>query len=62
MFRFNRSYQYAGRRPALVLRGPPGNPGRDGIPGNPGRDGRDVLKGERGIFMIQHLQANTNNS
>ena len=54
MFRLNQSYQYAGRQPAFLLRGPPGKPGRDGtlgtagIPGNPGRDGRDGRDGSQG--------------
>ena len=54
LIRFNRSYQYVGRQPAFVLRGPPGNPGRDGIPGNPGKDGipgnpgRDGIPGNQG--------------
>ena len=43
MFRMNQSYQYAGRQPAFLLRGPPGKPGRDG------RDGRDGSQGARGI-------------
>ena len=44
LIRFNRSYQYVGRQPAFLLRGPPGNPGRDG------RDGRDGSKGEKGNY------------
>ena len=42
VFRLNQSYQYAGRQPAFLLRGPPGKPGRDG------RDGRDGSPGVKG--------------
>ena len=61
MFRWNQSYQYAGRQPAFLLRGPPGKPGRDGTPGkggkdgtagNPGRDGRDGRDGAQGVRGI----------
>ena len=66
MFRLNQSYQYAGRQPAFLLRGPPGRPGRDGNPGSSGkagkdgtagspgrngRDGRDGSQGARGILI-----------
>ena len=54
MFRLNQSYQYAGRQPAFLLRGPPGIPGRDGTPGSAGRngrDGRDGSQGARGILI-----------
>ena len=46
--RLNQSYQYAGRQPAFVLRGPPGMPGS---PGRDGRDGRDGEKGSQGIKL-----------
>ena len=45
MFRLNQSYQYAGRQPAFLLRGPPGTAG---TPGRDGRDGRDGSQGARG--------------
>ena len=54
MFRLNQSYQYAGRQPAFLLRGPPGIPGRDGTSGSAGRngrDGRDGSQGARGILI-----------
>jgi hypothetical protein len=52
--RFNQSYQYAGRQPAFVLRGPPGKPGSAG---RDGRDGRDGSQGARGMYsMFQYLQ------
>ncbi len=67
MLRWNQSYQYAGRQPAFLLRGPPGKPGRDGTPGKAGkdgtagtpgrdsRDGRDGAQGARGILFNQYL-------
>ena len=53
-FRMNRSYQYVGRQPAFLLRGPPGKPGRDGMPGSqgtsgsPGKAGKDGSPGKPG--------------
>ena len=52
MFRLNQSYQYAGRQPAFLLRGPPGKPGRDGTPGSAGRNGRDGRDGSQGVRGI----------
>ena len=46
--RMNRSYQYVGRQPSFLLRGPPGIPGRDGIPGSRGLNGRDGRDGGQG--------------
>ena len=48
MFRLNQSYQYAGRQPAFLLRGPPGKAGRDGTPGSLGKAGRDGTPGSPG--------------
>ena len=48
MFRLNQSYQYAGRQPAFLLRGPPGKPGRDGTPGSSGKAGKDGTAGNSG--------------
>ena len=48
MFRLNQSYQYAGRQPAFLLRGPPGKPGRDGTPGSPGTPGSSGKVGKDG--------------
>ena len=47
-FRLNQSYQYAGRQPAFLLRGPPGTAGTPGSPGRDGRDGRDGSQGAQG--------------
>ena len=52
MFRLNQSYQYAGRQPSFLLRGPPGKPGRDGTPGSAGRNGRDGRDGSQGVRGI----------
>ena len=48
MFRLNQSYQYAGRQPSFLLRGPPGKRGRDGTPGSPGNAGSSGKAGKDG--------------